>query len=166
MASQSILEKEYVEQDRPYSQDELKNKRSQLYNKLKLSKITAEHKHCGHFYKVVKHGRKEKEILESKNNDSGNCSICWKLNKIKDSFLRERAKDLIHEYSNCFYNRPHKTFLTYDMLNLETVYYTWLYEDISFNQNRSVDKSVDESVDKSVDESVDESVDDVCLDCD
>lgn len=147
MSYQSILEKEYVEQKRPYSQNELKNKRSQLYNKLKLSKIEAEHSHCGHFYKVRKNGRKEKEIIESNNNDSGNCSICWKINKIKNKFLQEKAKDLVYEYSNCFYNRPNKPFLTYDMVNLETTYYTWLYEDIQSKKEE-------------------ETVEHICLTCD
>ena len=49
---------------------------------------------------------------------------------VSSSFLQEKAKDLVYEYSNCFYNRPNNSFLSYDMVNLETTYYSWLYEDI------------------------------------
>lgn len=143
MLSKSVLENYYVEQDRPYSQNELKNKRSQLYNKFKLSKVEAEHQHCGHFYKVRKNGRKEKEIIENKNPDSGNCSVCWKINKIKDTFLRGKAKDLVYEYSNCFYNRPKQSNLSYDTVNLENIYYTWLYEDIQYKHKEEEEEVVD-----------------------
>ena len=143
MLSKSVLENDYVEQDRPYSQNELKNKRSQLYNKFKLSKVEAEHQHCGHFYKVRKNGRKEKEIIESKNPDSGNCSVCWKINKIKDTFLRGKAKDLVYEYFNCFYNRQRETILSYHTVTLENIYYTWLYEDIHYIHKEEEEETVD-----------------------
>jgi len=131
MTNKNVLEEAYKESERPYSQNELKAMRTELYNQYRLSKVEAQHNHCGHFYKVRKNGRKEKEILENNNSDTGNCSICWKLNKIKDNYCREIAKDVIYDHSKFFYNVDNvdSKFLTYFMVNTEMTYYKWLYED-------------------------------------
>ena len=48
----SILESEYVEQTRPYSQHELADIRTSLYKQLRLSKEKAYHSKCKHSYFV------------------------------------------------------------------------------------------------------------------
>lgn len=126
----SILTKEYIPADeRPYSQNELKYKRQQLYNKLRLSQTQAEHNKCGHFYKVRKNGKKESDIIENKCNDTGNCSVCWKLYKLPNN-MQDIASNLIFEHSKCFFEKSSESFLSYEDLDLETTYYEWLYEDI------------------------------------
>jgi hypothetical protein len=124
----SILEKEYKEAERPYSQNELKYMRDLTRKKLRLSNTRAEHGICGHFYYVLKNGRKEKEILESNCSDTGNCSVCWKVNKTRPKRLSESAKDLVYNYCNVFCEEP--KFLSYNTVYLETTFYTWLYEEM------------------------------------
>lgn len=138
MTTKNVLEEGYVEPERPYSQNELQTMRMQLHNKFRLSKVEAYHTHCGHFYKVRKNGRKEKEILETKNNDIGNCSVCWKLNKVKDKFCSEVAKDLIYDYSRYFYDsNVDKKFLSHYMVSTENTFYNWLYEDTRERQKKT-----------------------------
>ena len=62
----SVLESKFVEQTRPYSQDELNDMRNKLYRSLRLGETTARHNRCNHFYLVKQNGRKEKEINEKK----------------------------------------------------------------------------------------------------
>lgn len=120
----SILETNYIEPTRPYSQNELQYNREKLHKKFRLGKVVAEHK-CGHCYKVKEGGLKEKNILEQNNNDQGGCSVCWKYSKLPNE-LYFRAMDLVTEFNNKFVNaEPIK--LTYNTLDIETVYYTWLY---------------------------------------
>lgn len=124
----SILESSYIEQNRPYSQHELYDLRNKLFSDLKLGKMYAKHNKCHHFYLVKENGKKEKEL---KNNiESNNCSVCWKLNKTEER-LKSKAYDLVNVFSDKFYifsNKPSdKIFYTYNMLDLETVYYKWLY---------------------------------------
>lgn len=121
----SILEQDYVEPERPYSLKELADKRAQVYRSLRLGQTKANHRRCGHFYLVKENGRKEKEMREQGSNDIGNCSVCWKLNKT-DRHLKLRARNLVQTYTDAFYNEP--KYLTYDNLDLETVFYKWLYE--------------------------------------
>ena len=122
--STSILDQEYNESTRPYSQNELQFNREKLFSKFRIGKVRAYHK-CNHFYFVKENGRKEKEILEYKNEDCGNCSVCWKLNKTP-RHLKTKAKSLIDAYCDRFYNLP--TFLSYDDSNVEIIFYKWLYE--------------------------------------
>lgn len=123
--STSILETPYIKPTRPYSQNELKYKREKLYRDLRLSKTYARHACCNHFYLVRKNGRKEKEIIEKNSNDVGNCSVCWKLNKTP-KYLKDNAYDLVNEYMNIFYKE--RDYLTYADVDLEKVFYKWLYE--------------------------------------
>lgn len=124
--STSILESEYVEPTRPYSCNELKHMRENLYKSLRLGNIRACHKRCNHFYKVKENGRKEKEIIENENPDFGNCSVCWKISKTP-RHLKARAKGLVEVYSQTFLEDP--KVLTYDNIDVETIFYKWLYLD-------------------------------------
>lgn len=120
----SILVSEYIAPNRPYSQEELRETRYKLYKKIKIGKTKAWHDNCKHFYYVKKNGRKEKDILNK--NENGNCSVCWKLKNI-DKNQKEQAINMIECYSNLFYNEPE--FVSYKLVDLETVFYTWLYEE-------------------------------------
>ena len=122
--STQILDKEYNEPDRPYSQNELHFNREKLFSKLRIGKIRAYHK-CNHFYFVKENGRKEKEILVNKENDCGNCSVCWRLNKTP-RHLKNKAKEMVDAYCETFYSFPN--FLSYDNADLEIVFYKWLYD--------------------------------------
>ena len=123
MSKISILETEYIKPTRPYSYNELYDRQKKLYKYLKLSNIKAEHKKCKHFYFVKENGRKEKDIKEQNSPDIGNCSCCWKLNKTP-KYLKNKAYDIVDLYCNRFYDNPE---ITYSLLDLETVFYKWLY---------------------------------------
>ena len=122
----SIIDSEYIAATRPYSQMELRSNRDKLYKSLRLGTTRAYHNKCNHFYYVRNHSKKETEILTSKSCDSGNCSVCWKLHKIKRS-SQQRAINLVDQYRNNFYDEP--KFLSYNNMDLETVYYKWLYQE-------------------------------------
>ena len=124
--STSVLETPYISPERPYSQNELKFKRDKLYRKLRLSKMQASHSCCNHFYLVRKNGRKEKEMIESGCNDAGNCSVCWKVKKTP-RHLQDIAYDIVEGYMKEFENP--KEILTYSDIDLERVFYTWLYDE-------------------------------------
>ena len=126
--STSILEQEYVEPCRPYSQRELQFNRECLFRTLRVGKVCAHHKRCDHFYLVKENGRKQKEIEEKKSEDVGKCSVCWKFNKTPQH-LKSRARSLINEYCNTFY-KP-LDFLSYENADLESAFYRWLYEEQS-----------------------------------
>ena len=121
----SILETDYIEQTRPYSQDELLDIRSRLYRQLRLGKYKAYHLKCSHIYLVKENSKKEKEILEDSSN-IGNCSVCWKISKTH-SDLKHKARDLVTFYMTEFYNDDVK--LTYNLSDLENIFYKWLYLD-------------------------------------
>jgi hypothetical protein len=127
----SILESEYLEPTRPYSQNELTFNRDKLNRNFRLSKSRAHHKRCNHFYLVRVNGRKEREMIESESNDVGNCSVCWKLSKTQHS-LKERALELIHHYHENFETDP--KLMTHRLGELETTYYNWLYEDQQYRR--------------------------------
>jgi len=122
----SILESEYVEPTRPYSQNEIKYNRERLYRNFRLGKNKAHHQRCDHFYLVRVNGRKEREMIESDCADVGNCSVCWKISKTPN-YLKDRALDLVHHYGRCFEDNPET--LSYRTLDLEETFYKWLYED-------------------------------------
>jgi len=148
-----ILDSKYKEPERPYSQSELELNRSRLYKNLRLGTHKAYHSKCRHFYKVRQNGRKEKEIIEQQTNDIGNCSVCWKLYKTHIKHKRV-ANQIVEDYSNVYYNEP--SYLSYNNVDLETVFYKWLYEDQdrqSFNKN---DETHDETRDETHDETRDE----------
>ena len=116
----SVLESNYIEPTRPYSQKELRQMQLNLYRSLRLGKTMARHRRCEHLYFVKENGRKEKEMIEKKSNDVGNCSVCWKLGKTS-SDLKNNANMLIVSYSNTFYEEP--KYLSYENTDLESVFY-------------------------------------------
>lgn len=118
----TILKSNYVSCERPMSQTELKEMRERMFRKLKLSKVKAEHRRCGHIYHVKFRGKKETEIKESNNSDCGKCSICWKLSK---STPEER--EIVNGILNDYYNGLNDEYLTHYFVELERVLYTWLY---------------------------------------
>ena len=124
----SILDSQYIEPTRPYSNKELEYMHTTLHKSLRLGKTLATHQTCGHFYFTKKDGRKEKEMLENNCNDTGNCSVCWKIGKTHFN-NRQKAVNLVQYFSETFYNFPKK--LTYENVDLESVFYKWLYEDIN-----------------------------------
>lgn len=115
----SMIEKEYIQQTRPYSQKELNNIRNGLLDSLNIGKVTAFHVSCGHFYFVKKNSRKEHKINTKNVLDVGNCSVCWKLNY---------TGNLINSYyRDCV---PFPNYLYYDKIYIEFIFYKWLYEKI------------------------------------
>lgn len=126
--NKSVLELEYVEPTRPYSQKELGVMRNNLYRGMRIGKTRAEHKRCGHFYLVKNNGRKEKEILKNNHPDTGNCSVCWKISRTPGN-LKKTCKNLVDSYQQEFYED--KKVLLYDTVDLEKAFYTWLYEEFN-----------------------------------
>lgn len=125
--SSSILNTTYVEQSRPYSQKELKYLHDRLYNELRLGNVYAYHKKCRHSYATKVNSRKEKEIQSKNDPDVGNCSVCWKLIKTEKQD-KEKARYMVDSYQDMLYNYqacPER--LTYDMIDIENIYYRWLY---------------------------------------
>ena len=120
----SILQSKYIRPTRPYSSNELNDRRKKIYRDLRIGKTKASHAKCGHFYKVRDKGRKEKDIIEQQNPDSGNCSVCWKFFKTPN-YLKNSASQLIECYENKFSNDP-ETF-DYNLIDVESSFYTWLY---------------------------------------
>lgn len=119
----SVLESSYIKPTRPYSQNELNDMRTSFADRINLSNVVAKHKKCQHFYRVKKNGKKYNSI--SSNKEPGNCSICWKLNKVPDS-LYDNATTLVNLYETMF-SKPIDR-LSYDSVDVETCYYKWLYE--------------------------------------
>ena len=126
----SVLETNYIEPKRPYSQDELQDMRKNLFNNMRLGKTLAHHTHCGHFYFVKQNGRKEKDIIDTGDSNCGNCSVCWKITKTPHH-LRNNARQLVNLYTNEFSpNLPPKS-ISYVNIDLEVSFYKWLYEDFN-----------------------------------
>lgn len=126
--STSVLESNYFEPTRPYSQDELSDMRINLFKKFHLSNTRAEHIRCGHFYNVIINGKKEKDINTTNVTDSGNCSVCWKLNKTPVA-LQNNAYNLVSEYCDTFFQRPKR--LSHPIIDLENSFYKWLYNEFN-----------------------------------
>ena len=122
----SVLEQKYSEPERPYSQKELQYMRNSTYRSMRIGSIRAEHNKCRHFYLVKDNGRKEKQIVEQKNNDTGNCSVCWKISK-SPRHLKQNALNLVNVYCKIFFEEP--KYLTYQDIDTETAFYKWLYQD-------------------------------------
>lgn len=122
---ETVLDSEYQPAERPYSKAELTDTQRGFYQKARLGEVRAQHEKCGHFYLTRKGGRKEEEILKNNNPDSGNCSVCWKIQRTPNQ-LRSRAISLTNKFWNTFYEEDDNP-LTYENLDLETSFYTWLY---------------------------------------
>ena len=121
----SILDSDYIEQQRPYSQDEIKDMRNRLYRDFRLGKEKAHHEKCRHFYFVKKNGKKEKEI-QNKSENIGNCSVCWKISKTSKDY-KNKAHDLVNAYCFEFYEDP--AHISYSLFDIENIFYKWLYTD-------------------------------------
>jgi hypothetical protein len=123
--SDEVLLSQYTQPHRPYSVEELKDIRENLYQSLKLGQQSVYHDKCNHYYLVRQNSQKEKEILESGNNRNiGNCSVCWKLNNCTKQ-NSDIASSLVYHYTNDFHLDPAP--LSYDTVDLENMYYKWLY---------------------------------------
>ena len=80
-------------------------------------------------------GKKEGDILND--NNPGNCSVCWNLMKTPYD-LKDKAKRLIEGYISEF--RVPANHLTYELLDLETTYYRWIYTSQFDHTKRSIKK--------------------------
>jgi hypothetical protein len=70
-------------------------------------------------------------MIDTESDDVGNCSVCWKISKTQN-FLKERAQELVHHYSENFETDPE--LMTYRLGDIETMYYNWLYEDQQYRR--------------------------------
>lgn len=140
MSNVSILESEFIRPTRPYSQNELKFMRNSLYKNINLGNNRIYHTKCNHFYYVKKNSRKEKELKEKNRNENiGNCSVCWKLSKTP-KHLKNNANDMVDYYCNSFYDE--NEYYSYSLFDLENVFYRWLYQE-NFSKN---DKNLETEV--------------------
>ena len=105
---------------RPYSQAELKDIRDKFFRKMRIGDVLVTHSSCEHEYYARKNGRKEKLISEAC--IESNCSVCWRIKQIRAHFQRYNKIRLTDEYQN-YKKNP----LTYYMIELEKLFYTWLY---------------------------------------
>jgi hypothetical protein len=124
----SVLDRAYIEPNRPISQEELREKREFVRKRLYLSDYFAYHESSDYFYAVRLNSKKETEIKETGNNDSGNCSVTWRLS-ITDPSQKKYARDIVEKYMRTYRNGDPST-LTYDDVWVENVFYHWLYEKI------------------------------------
>jgi len=140
----SVLEKKYVEADRPYSVKELEVLKNDFKKKFHLGETFIYHPKCYHGYLAKIGGKKEKEYQQSKCQERGNCSVCWKYMKTPKR-LQRNAQLLVEDYEDVFFGSVNNTSVvidpelsqemkTYDMLQLYIDYYTWLYKE--FNPTR------------------------------
>jgi hypothetical protein len=120
------VEKGYTEPDRPFSRLELMQLRNDLDKHLRIGNVLAQHKKCKHWYRVRINGKKAKQISEEKVNDCGNCSICWKVNTVPKN-MRQNTWGMVNEYLNVWKND--QDVLSHYAVNIESVFYRWLYED-------------------------------------
>ena len=118
----SVLESKYVPPKRPFSENELSDKRKSFFDALYLSDTVAEHR-CGHVYSVKKNSKKQKMILDSSDPNSGNCSVCWNLRKT-DPHLQDTASNLVNSFGDNYHDGGKYTFAKFDT---EKSYYKWLY---------------------------------------
>lgn len=124
----SILESKYVEPEWPPSQKEMQNKLNMLFRRIRIGKVKAHHRRCGHCYLTRMNGRKEKDILVNNNVDNGNCSVCWKLSKTPRKLL-SNAIEMVESYQKNVNNDL--TAISYNELDLINVFYTWLYTEFN-----------------------------------
>ena len=68
-------------------------------------------------------GRKQKESEENGTENIGKCSVCWKLNKTPRD-LKDNAHYLVEDFEKFSHI---KTYLTYQKVEIENMYYKWLY---------------------------------------
>jgi len=126
-----ILDCEYVEPERPYSQQELEDMLNKLKKNLKLSDEKLKFTTNNYTYYAKKYGKKEKQILDNKKNNLdkyneniGGCSVEWKLKKTPNEFYNV-ALDIVEAYMDFEYNNPQK--LSYFNIEIFRMFYSWLY---------------------------------------
>jgi len=120
----SVLNSDYVEEERPFSQLELNQMRNTCFSELKLSKQQIQHLKCGHRYYAKMFSQKYKDLMDSGNNDIGNCSICWKRHKTP-RLMSDRLNYFIDTYQDiCENNATYRTFFD---LTIERILHTWLF---------------------------------------
>lgn len=127
--SLSVLEKSSTDESRPYSQKELEALHKNLLRRLRIGSVYVTHPDCNHGYYCKAGGKKEKEALESKGENVGNCSVCWKFNRTPKK-LKNTARNLTEYYMNRRIDdfNPPKSYFCYE---LESDFYTWLYNEFN-----------------------------------
>jgi hypothetical protein len=133
--STSVLEKTCSNEDRPYSRKELEALHKNLLRRMRIGSVYINHPDCNHGYYCKAGGKKEKDMKESNGENVGNCSVCWKLNRTPKR-LKNSARDLINHYmdrSPLLYSPPG----TYFLFELETDFYTWLYNEFNPVEKRT-----------------------------
>lgn len=107
----------YRSPERPYSQNELREKIRQTFDKLRIdNNHMILHPKCEHFY-FCKVGSQKKPTER-------NCSICWKYKKTPDKF-KDDINELIEAYERC-YEFDFKR-ISHFQGWLNTTFYEWLY---------------------------------------
>jgi hypothetical protein len=138
---ESIINREYLAPTRPYSQDELKENRENICRKLYLGNNLIKHTRCGHSYLVKKGGKKDKEFIETKNPDCGNCSVCWKIKNIKNKRQRNTAEDMADLYCKMWENHVEdETPSWHEKNDIFEVFYTWLCMENTPHKNKNKPK--------------------------
>jgi hypothetical protein len=126
-----ILDCEYSEPMRPFSQKELEEMIANLKETLKLSEHKLRYKQNNYVYYAKKYGKKEKKIIENKENgildynlDIFGCSIEWQLKKTPNKY-KDIANDIIEAYMDFEHNPPKK--LSYFNIEIFRMFYSWVY---------------------------------------
>jgi hypothetical protein len=65
-----------------------------------------------------------KSVISNKNKSSS-CLVCKKMKETNKNLLGT-AERLIEEYNKNFFKKPEK--LSYDLIDIENIYYRWLYK--------------------------------------
>jgi hypothetical protein len=121
----SVLESPYEYPTRPYCQLELGAAKDNLCKSLRLSDQYAKHVTCKHCYFVKINGKKHNDIIERNEKDTGNCSVCWKLSKTPHN-LQKSAYAMVNSLK-----------LTHSDVDIERVFYTWLYREFESRDNNN-----------------------------
>ena len=126
-----ILDSEYSEPTRPYSQQELEEMIENVKKKLKLSDVKLEYTRNNYIYYTKKYGKKEKQCLENQKNgieypnrNISGCSIEWQLRQTPEEYYHI-AEDIIDAYMDYEHNPPEK--ISYFNVEIFRMFYSWLY---------------------------------------
>lgn len=126
-----ILQCEYSEPERPYSQQELEDSIGEIKKRLKLSDQKLKYTRNNYVYYAKKYGKKEKQCIENQQNgieypneNISGCSVEWQLRKTPDEYYNV-AQDIIEAYMDYEHNPPEK--LSYFNVEIFRMFYSWLY---------------------------------------